>query len=129
MDQELDRFADLLIRHVRDRAIEVCDRHAAGIMRGPSGRRWRAVLQQPAPDAIVELIPDIVDEVLFELLNAIDNELVPLAWLCSDGNVVTLEELGLGEMAGRHAGGDWPKRFSSKRWTDQVPDLGLEDPG
>jgi hypothetical protein len=95
-------------------------------MRGRSGRRWDEALSWPAPEAIAELIPDIIDEVLVELLDAIDNDLVPLAWISSDGNVVALSELGLGEMARWYTSGEWPKRFSSKRWIDLFLDLKLK---
>jgi hypothetical protein len=126
MGNELDRFARLLVRHVRDRAIEVCDHHAAGTMRGPSGRRWDEALRKPSREAIMQLIPDIVDEVLFELLNAIDNELLPVAWLGGDGEAAALNELGLGEMAGWYASGEWPKRFSSQRLADLPGDVKLD---
>jgi hypothetical protein len=127
VDNELDSFAELLVRHVRDRSIEVCDHHAAGNMRGPSGLRWDDALQLSAGEAIAELIPDIVDEVVFELLNAIDNDVLPLALLGGHTEPTALNDVGLGEMAGWYASGEWPRRFSSARWSNLLGDLKLRD--
>jgi len=47
MDKVLDRFGELLVRHVRDRAVEVCDRHAARKMRGRSAGGWTKPYRGP----------------------------------------------------------------------------------
>ena len=76
------------------------------------------------------MIPSIVDDVLFELLSAIDNDDLPLAWRREDGSFVPLEELGQGEMAGwlLGSGDSWRARFSSERFHDPLAGLELDSP-
>ena len=124
---ELQRFAQLLMTLVRDQAIEACDRLARGEIRGPSGERWRSVMAAvPAQRALLELIPEIVDQTLFELLDAIDNNALPLIWQAEDGSQMTLNELGSWEMAGWLAIGDWPRRYSAQRHHPHLADLKLD---
>lgn len=113
-------FADLLIRLVRDKAIGTCDALAAGRLGGPVGERWKAVLaDDEAGTAVRELIPDIVDHAVFYLLHALDGNDLPMAWKREDGTLVSLAELGRGEMAGRLFGDDgWIARYSSQRHVD-----------
>jgi hypothetical protein len=117
---ELHRFAEMLMRLVRDPAIDSCDALASRRMFGPIGKRWREVLADGhTREALSELIPDIVDEVLFKLLHALDQGDVPLAWRSEDGSYVDLYDLGKSEMAGWLVGSDpdcWRARYSSKRW-------------
>lgn len=66
----------------------------------------------------------MVDEVLFELLNAIDNEDLPVAWRRLDGSWIALQNLGRGEMAGWLMGSEdgWRQRFSEQRYFDLFAD-------
>ena len=116
------RFAAALISRVRDDSIIICDTLAEGTMRGPQGARWRQRLQTPeSRDLLRELIPDIVDTVLGELLLAVDQGQLPLAWQREDGSFAPLEQFGGGEMMGWYASGEWIARFSSQRFTDDLP--------
>jgi hypothetical protein len=84
-----------------------------------------AALKEAAPrDALQTLIHDIVDGVLFQLLNPNDNNELPLYWKRSAGST-SLVALGGEEMAGWLAGRDWPRRFSRQRFYDHFPDLGM----
>jgi len=127
-DPEMDRFADALMRRVRDRAIAECDRLAAGGGAGPSGQRWAALVEDDgARRALKELIPDIVDQTLFELLSAGDHDEIDLGWRRSDGSCVSLEELGSGELGGWLMGsGGWRAQFSTQRFFDPFGDLRLD---
>jgi hypothetical protein len=126
---ELRRFAQVLMRQVRDRAIGECDRLAQGSVRGPSGKRWQEVIARESPEAtLLELIPEIVDQTLFQLLDAIDNGAFPLHWQGEDGSIEYLRDLGGDEMAGWLAGGDWPRDYSNERRHDYFSDLRLVDP-
>jgi hypothetical protein len=126
---ELDRFARLLMGLVRDRAIGECDRLSRGSVRGPIGERWQEVMAQESPqDALLELIPEVVDQTLFQFLDAIDNGGLPLRWEGEDGSVEPLIEIGSKEMAGWLAGGDWPDRYSNERRHDYFSDLRLVEP-
>ncbi|MFG1954215.1 hypothetical protein [Micromonospora sp. NPDC048830] len=117
---ELARFAELLMRRVRDEAIAACDNLAAGRMSGPDGTRWREATADPAARAAVrELIPDVVDQALFELLNALDNGDLPLGWQRDDGSWADLYDLGRSEMAGWFMVGDgWRAQHSRQRFFD-----------
>jgi hypothetical protein len=121
---ELDRFADQLMRRVRDPAVARCDRLAKGEVRGPAGEYWR---RNVSSGSIHELIPEIVDSVLFELLDAADNGELNLAWRNADGSCVALHDLGSQEMAGWLVGsGGWRERFSQQRFYDPAGDLELD---
>jgi len=127
-DAEVERFAENLMRRVRDRAISECDRLATGRGAGPSGERWRAVVSdEDARRAVQELIPDIVDQVFFELFSAGDNDELGLGWRQSDGVFVSLAGLGSGELAGwLMRSGGWRLQFSSQRFFDPFGDLRLD---
>ena len=119
---ELDRFAATLMRRVRDRAVHECDRLASGTAVGPSAEYWRDLLDDRARRIVTMLVPSIVDQVLFELLDAIDNGDLDLAWRQADGSFVPLGDLGLGEMAGWLVGSQdsWRLRFSAERSHDPL---------
>jgi hypothetical protein len=123
-DHDLRRFAELLVRLVRDRAIVACDKLAADDVRGTRGEYWQALAADPAArDTASALIPEVVDEVLFQLLDAVDNGKLPIAWRGSeDGSWVSLEELGQGEMAGwlTMGKGGWLDSFSGQRHVDHL---------
>jgi len=131
-DSELDRFARLLVRLVRDRAIHNCDQLMTGRIRGSVGERWRHLTEsKDVKEVLSSLIPDVVDEVIFELLNAIDNGDLPMGWQGTEGAFVSLEELGQREMAGWYAlpsQGGWIENFSEQRYVDPIPDLQLRLP-
>ena len=127
-DEDLSRFAQLLIRLVRDRTIAACDRLADGEIRGPLGDRWRGIVEDAATRAAVKaLIPDIVDQTLTELLNALDNGHLPLAWRHEDSTCVAMEDLGHGEMEGWLMMGreGWRNQFSEQRFYDPFANLHL----
>jgi hypothetical protein len=128
--RELDRFAAALMGRVRDRAIYECDRLASGTMVGPSAVCWRELFEGDARQAVESLIPEIVDQVLFELLNAADNGELTLGWRGEDGVFVPLDELGLGEMAGCLMGSEesWRARFSAERFHDPLAGLRIDLP-
>lgn len=119
-NSELHRFAELLIRTVRDQAIADCDALASGKMFGPTGERWRELIaDQRTGKAVREVIPDIIDEVLFKFLHALDSGDLPLHWRRKDGSYVELYDLGKSEMAGWFVGSDqdcWRARYSKQRW-------------
>ncbi len=111
--------------HVRDVAIGSCDRLVQGSGGGPLGARWRDLLASSgAHDAAMALIPDIVDQTLFHLVDAIDNGTLPLAW-SGEAGVELLQDAGFGEMAGSLAmgRGGWIEKYSSERHFDPLSGL------
>ncbi len=126
MSEPLSEFAQRLIESVRDSAIRSCDALIQGSAAGPLEDRWRALLgSATTPEAMHELLPDVVDQVLFHLLDAIDNDVLPLAWL-EGASPLPLEELGQGEMGGllMMGAGGWIDRYSTQRHFDPLPGLG-----
>lgn len=116
------------MRLVRDAAISEGELLISGRAVGPDGERWRPIAEDPGLHNAVEmLIPDIVDLTLFELLNAIDNRELPLAWRSQTGDTIDLEKLGKGEMAGSFMGSpSWRSQYSSKPFFDPSTDLHLD---
>lgn len=58
-------------------------------------------------------------------MDAIDNDLLPLAWQRQEGSCVSLSIAGHGEMAGwvTMGKGGWIERFSQQRFFDYLADL------
>jgi hypothetical protein len=74
--------------------------------------------QLRATDASV-LIPDIVDDTVFQLLRALGQGLLKLSFTSSSGNIVDLAEDGLGELGGWYMGiPGWRSTYSEERFVD-----------
>lgn len=115
-----ERFARLLMSEVRDMAIASCDSQLAPGGLSPVARRWAEAARSGGPDAIRTAIPDIVDDVLFHLLNAIDLGELPLALRAPDGSSESLDESG--ELAGLFMmTGGW-RELSRERFHDDFAD-------
>jgi hypothetical protein len=116
-DKAIEEFAKVFIERVRDRSIRNADRNLKPGAGGPVAARWEKLDTQTA----LTVIPDVVDEVIFCLLNAIDDGTLGLALLPrADGasEVLDLAEAGSGELAGWYAGtGGW-MTFSKERYVD-----------
>ena len=118
---EIEEFAKLLMREVRDQAIRGNDALLEPHARSPVAMRWR---QAGSPDVVKTVIPDVVDEVLFRLLNAIDQGALRLKFVSSSGKDVDLTEEGLSELAGWYMGSDgWREAYSEERFVDDLADL------
>lgn len=117
-EDDLDQFARALMQHVRDPAIEEMDAIAAG--RTLDSPRWAQLLGGAETARLVQrVIPEIVDQVLFELLDRIDNRTIELALQGDGSRTAPLSELGKGEMAGWLVGSDgWRHRYSAQRFYD-----------
>jgi hypothetical protein len=118
--EELQRFAEGLMRLVRDEAIRNSDALAAGKIGAAIGEHWKSVLADSGSRAAMRaLIPDVVDEVLFQLLHALDSGDLPLAWQRQDGSYADLYDLGRSEMAGWLMGTDgWRETYSQEPIVD-----------
>lgn len=118
--RDVERFAEQLIRLVRDEAISGCKSITKPDAKSPVARRWKARGAVPSE----EVIADIVDSTLFELLNAIDCGDLDLRFVLANGRVISLEEEGEGEMGGSYMmTGGWRQRFSKELVTDDFADL------
>ncbi len=119
-ERNIDIFAERLVRLVRDRTIRSCSQDLGPGPLSPVGKHWRAVLGSVDIDALRNvLIPDCVDEAVFYLLNAIDNEEIRLLFAAPDGQIVDLSESG--ELGGCYMGGEsWRERFSNEKFVDYI---------
>jgi hypothetical protein len=119
---EIEEFAKILIKEVRDAAIQSNDRELRPGGGSPVGKRWRDAAQGNDLEKIGRvLIPDIVDDTLFYLLRAIDEGLLPLSFQAKDGKKVDLSVGGKGELAGWYTG-SW-RESGQERFSDYFSDL------
>ena len=116
--QSIDEFAELLINLVRDRAIKNCVARLSPDTRSPIGKEWQHSIGDNYCSAAIQerIIPDCVDEVIFCLLNAIDEEAIRLEFLDSRERRIDLSAVGKGELAGWYMGEEnWREQFSHEK--------------
>jgi hypothetical protein len=113
-------FASDIIRNVRDRAVRNCDMLVVRKSTSMIGERWDMALKNAtAREALTTLLPDIVDETIFALLDAIDNGVLRLTYASSAGDSIDLTDSALGEMAGWFMGNDgWRNHYCQERFFD-----------
>ena len=123
----IEEFARNLVRDVRDRAIQESDRIFD--KRDMRGQYWRQIARTQDPhDAILTVIPDVVDKTLMRMLDAIDNGKLLLLFRSETGEVVDLHEEFGGELLGWYAGEDWLQRFSQQRYTGYMDETKFPPP-
>jgi hypothetical protein len=122
---EIEEFAKLLVREVRDRAIVSCDSQLQAHSNGPTAKRWRENLTDGASKALaLAMIPDCIDDAVFYLLHAIDTAALRVSFTAANGTVIDLSNEGMGELAGWFAGSDsWRSKYSEQRFFDDCADL------
>jgi hypothetical protein len=125
MTPEIEEFANLLITHVRDMAVESCDVALRSDCEDATAKRWRKKMQMQDAEALVaEVIPDCIDCALFYLLDAIDQGLLKVTFTAQSGETVDLAEAGRSELAGFYlTTGGWRHKFSKQRINDDFADL------
>lgn len=114
-NEELEVFAQRLIAHVRDAAVRSCDSQLKPQANSPEAKKWRSL---GATDAIRAAVPDIVDHTLFQLLHAIDEELLHLKMAIDHHADFDLAIDGQSELAGWYIG-EWRHRFARERFFDE----------
>jgi hypothetical protein len=120
---EIEEFAQVLVQQVRDAAIQSSDRRLRLNASSPVAKRWRGALSGATPDAFPKVaIPDIVDDALFYLLQAIDQGTLRLSFSASNGRTVDLCAEGLGELSGWYMGRGWRDVHSKERFYDVLDD-------
>ena len=123
---EIEEFARLLVKEVRDRAVASCDSQLKPQSNSPIAKRWRNHINDSSVIALAgEMIPDCVDDVLFHLLHAIDSGALRLSYAASNGEVVDLVGDGMGELAGWYmmSKEGWRSQYTRQRFTDDLGDL------
>ena len=111
----IEELGKALVEQVRDRAIAACRTRLEPNAKGRKSQSWHRILAgADCGGALERVLPDIVDETIFCLLDAIDHGSVRLASWEPGSEPVDLTALGLGELAGWYIGGDWPQRYSAE---------------
>jgi hypothetical protein len=111
----IEELGILLVRHVRDVAIQSCDLQLLPHSETPMAKRWRkAAIPHGGKVPPEVLIPDCVDETIYTFLRAIDQGLLPLSFVAENGETVDLTKVG--NLAGRYIEpGGWRDQFSKER--------------
>lgn len=113
----IEELGILLVRHVRDVAIQSCDLQLLPHSQTPMAQRWRkAAIPHNGKVPPEVLIPDCVDETIFTFLRAIDKGLLPLSFTAENGELVDLVKDGQGKLADEYIRpGGWRDQFSKER--------------
>jgi hypothetical protein len=120
--REIEEFARALVRQVRDASVRNCDGLLQPQASSPVALRWKS-LGAPASDVRI-IVPDVVDETMFSLLQAIDQGALRLKFVSSTGREVDLTKEGKGELSGWYMGsGGWRAMFSEERYVDDFADM------
>jgi hypothetical protein len=117
----VDEFARLVMRFVRDEAVRRAD--ALFTNNARTGQRWREIVATAKPEAAIrEVIPDIVDAAVDCLLDAIDQELLPLYFRLGEGEPVELCGANDTPMLAWYRGDSdsWLARFAKERYHDDL---------
>jgi len=125
MNPELEKFAEILVRTVRDASIKSCDRALTPDYSTPVADRWKVAMKNESiKDYSTILISDVVDETIFHFLNALDQGVLRLEFLTAAHNKLDLTKDGLSELAGFYMGsGGWRSTYSKERFVDDFKDL------
>jgi hypothetical protein len=113
----IEELGILLVRHVRDVAIQSCDLQLLPHSQTAMAQRWRkAALPHNGKVPPEILIPDCVDETIFTFLRAIDQGLLLLSFTAENGEMVDLVKDGQGKLADEYIRpGGWRDQFSKER--------------
>jgi hypothetical protein len=116
---ELEEFGKLLVKHVRDRAIQSCDTRRHPDAKSVSALRWMETIKRGDIASILDMvIPDIVDDTIFFLLNSVDQNLLPLWFKASNGTTINLDD-GNGELAGWYLTDEgWCAKYTHERFVE-----------
>lgn len=121
---EIEEFAKILIREVRDVTIESCDMSLEPNTNSPTAKRWRDLLGGSPKELGKTIIPDCVDRTLFYLLRAVDSGTLRISFVASNGKTIDLTDEGMSELGGWYAAVDpWIMKYSKQRYVDDLEDL------
>ncbi len=120
----VEELGELLVRHVRDVAIQSCDMQLLPHSQTPVAKRWRRAaipFNGKVPPHV--LIPDCVDEAIFAFLRAIDQGLLRLSFTTESGETVDLAKEGGGDLAAKYMASDgWRAKYSKERFGEDFAD-------
>jgi hypothetical protein len=115
--RQIEEFAKILVREVRDAAIRDCDIARRPESQSIGAKHWRKLGVRECDSVVEAIIPECIDSAIFYLLMAIDQEMLRLQFVTADGEVVDLNRDGLSELAGWYVLGreGWPAIYSEQR--------------
>ncbi len=117
-DNLLEKFAELFIKNVRDRAIEECDNNL--VSNSPIAQRWNKSIQNgDIQEFAKNVIADSVDISLFYALLSVDDEDFDIIFKIN-GVEYRLGEKFSGELGGYYTG-LWVEKFSNQRFYNDLP--------
>jgi hypothetical protein len=120
---EIEEFARVLIKEVRDRTIVNCDSQLKESSNSPNAKRWRELNVKHNTDLVKAVIADCVDLAIANFLSAIDHGSLNLKFVSSDNHEVDLTKAN-DELTGWYMGsGEWREKFSKERYFDDFKDL------
>ncbi len=120
---EVEEFGKELVELVRDLAIRSSDVMLRPDTKGPTAKRLREAAQNCTPVEFAKLVvPQVVDDAVFYLLDAIDNEHIKLSFTASNGKTVDLYTEGHAELGGWYLG-KWIEKYTKERYVDDTADL------
>jgi hypothetical protein len=121
---EIEEFAKILVKQVRDATIQSCDRNLQSSFNNPIAKRWHEAANSTPGSFAKVIIPDIVDSAISHLLGAIDQEVLHLSFTSSNAKSVDLVADGHGELSGWYRGsGGWCEKYSGERFVNDFSDL------
>jgi hypothetical protein len=124
-NEVLNEFAKILVQTVRDSAIESSDSNMNESAKHVMAIRWKQVANKgDIKNLLKVIIPDIVDETIFYLLQCIDTGELKLNYSLKDGQTFKLVDNPPGELAGHYLRNDgWIDQYSNQRKNDYLTDL------
>jgi hypothetical protein len=84
MTPEIEQFAKTLIEFVRDASVQSNDRELRPTAQSRVAKRWRLAADGDSLSFARVMIPDVVDETIFYLLQAIDEGLLKMQFTTSE---------------------------------------------
>lgn len=121
--REIEEFASILIKEVRDRSIINCDSQLKENSNSPNAKRWRQLDVKRNEEIFKAVIADCVDITIANLLTAIDQGILNLKFISSNNNEVELNKSN-DELTGWYMGsGEWREKYSKERFFDDFKDM------
>jgi hypothetical protein len=120
---QIEEFAKILVRQVRDAAIKSSDENLNPTAIHVVAKRWREAARAGQLEPIAKvLIPDVVDDTIFYLLRAIDEGFLQLSFTDSNGKTINLSKESPDELGGWYSG-EWRGKYTKERFIDDFADL------
>ncbi len=113
MTPEIDEFGRKMIELVRDPTIDSAEVLKNKFSKSPARLKLNAYDEKTVQEILDIVLPDVIDDTIFHVLNALDGGGLRMIYQSDSGNACDLDEEGMGELAGWLFGDEgWIKSFS-----------------